>query len=148
LIRNLSVLTAGSDVPNPAEILARSRLGETIEEVRSAYDVVIIDSSPLLAVSDPWIIAAVTDGILLVIRLVETRRQDVEQTMELIGTLGIPLLGVLINGVTRGQLGYGYSRPYGAYPDPPRSVEGSFDPRDAKAADTNGHHRILDSPHP
>lgn len=116
-INNLSLLAAGPDVPNPAELLASPRLAEVLEEARPTYDVVIIDSSPLLAVTDPSIVAAAVDGILLVVRLVETRRHDVERASELLGSLGVPVLGVVINGVTREQDGfrhrYGYGYPYG-----------------------------------
>jgi capsular exopolysaccharide synthesis family protein len=154
VIENLNLLTAGSDVLNPAEVLASCRLGEFIEEVRLGYDVVIIDSSPVLAVTDPSIIATVADGILLVIRLVETRRHDVERTTELLETLGIPVLGVVINRITSVQLGYGYGSryghggPYGPHQDPSRSVEGSSDSREAKTTGTNGHIRNLTSAPP
>jgi Mrp family chromosome partitioning ATPase len=125
-VANLDALTAGQHVSNPAELLASERLGQLIEEVRSRYDIVIFDTSPLLAVTDPWIISAVVDGILLVVQLGSTRRQDLERTMEVLRTLGAPVLGVVANGVTREQVGYGltgypygygygYGQPYGSY---------------------------------
>jgi len=152
VVGNLDFLTAGSEVPNPAELLASYRLGELIERVRLDYDVVIIDSSPVLAVTDPTIIAAVADGILLVIRLVETRRNDVERTVELLGTLGIPVLGIVINRITNVQLGYSYgscygnSNVYGSHQAPPRSVEGDPDSREVRESVTNGHIRNVTSP--
>lgn len=116
-INNLDLLTAGPDVPNPAELLASRRLAEVLEEARPTYDVVIIDSSPLLAVTDPSVIAAAVDGILLVVRLEESRRHDIERASELLESLGVPVLGIVINGVTREQVGfrhrYGYGYPYG-----------------------------------
>lgn len=107
-VPNLDLLTTGPDTSNPAELLASQRLGEFLDELRTAYDTVIIDSSPLLAVTDPSIIAAVADGLILVLRVASTRRHDVERTTELMRTLGVPVLGMVVNGITRQQMGYGY----------------------------------------
>jgi capsular exopolysaccharide synthesis family protein len=72
VVENLDILTSGHDVANPAELLASPRLGEALEEVRTIYDTIIIDSSPLLAVTDPSIIAAVADGLILIVRVAST----------------------------------------------------------------------------
>lgn len=108
VVSNLDLLTTGPDVANPAELLASDRLAETVVAVRAHYDTVIIDSSPLLAVTDPSIIAAVADGLVLVVRVSTTRRHDIDRTTELIRTLGVPVLGMVVNGVTREQMGYPY----------------------------------------
>lgn len=114
-IDNLDLLSAGSVVPNPAELLASHRLGEVLDGIREDYDIVIIDSSPLLAVTDPSILAAVADGILLVVRVATTRRHDVERTKDLLETMGLPVLGLVINGIVGSKLGYGYGYGYGQY---------------------------------
>src|SRR5262249_47611967 len=113
-IENLDLLAAGPDTPNPAELLASQRLVTFVEETREAYDNVVIDSSPLLAVTDPSLLAAVSDGIVLVVRASVTRRHDAEQTLELLGTLGTTVLGVVVNGVKPGKLGSRYGYPYGS----------------------------------
>lgn len=107
-IANLDLITAGPAVPNPSERLALGHFAELIEELRSHYDVVLIDTSPLLAVTDPSIISASADTLLLVVRVETVRRQDAEQTVELLRTLGVPVLGAVINGVSRQQIGYSY----------------------------------------
>lgn len=112
-IENLDLLAAGPETPNPAELLASDLLAGMIDEVRPRYDAIIFDTSPFLSVTDPWIISAVTDGILLVIRLGSTRQQDIEQTMEVLHTLNAPILGTIANGVTRENQGYGYGYGYG-----------------------------------
>ena len=131
-ITNLDVITCGPVVSNPAELLAFPQLGQLIEELRPAYDVIIFDSPPFLAVTDPLIISAVVDGIILVVRIGDVRRQSLEQSMEVLNTLKTPALGVLINGVTRDQLGfdhrfsvvygYGYGYGYGCRPTTPQET--------------------------
>ena len=113
LIDNLDFLATGSEVSNPAELLASPRLNVLLEEVRPLYDVVIFDSSPLLAVTDSSIIASVVDGVLLVVRVSATRRHDIERTLEHLKTLGTLVLGTVVNGMVREQFGYGYG--YGTY---------------------------------
>lgn len=108
-VDNLDVLASGSDVPNPAELLASPRLGEILDRARDAYDIIIIDSSPFLAVTDPSVISTVADGILLVVRVECTRRHDVERMKELLETMGLPVLGVVINGISRDRLNSNYS---------------------------------------
>src|SRR5512135_3676405 len=67
-IENLDVITVGPEVRNPDELLSSPRLKELLGEVRQAYDVILLDSSPLLAVVDPAIVGAVVDGVILVAR--------------------------------------------------------------------------------
>ncbi len=117
LVNSLDLLTAGHDVANPAELLASERLGEILKELGSLYDMVLIDSSPLLHVTDASIISAVADGIILVVKLTSTRRHDLDVMSEMLKTLGVPVFGMVVNGVTRQELGYGhgYGYGYGAY---------------------------------
>ncbi|HEV3165917.1 MAG TPA: polysaccharide biosynthesis tyrosine autokinase [Isosphaeraceae bacterium] len=112
-IENLDMLTAGPDVSNPAELLASHRLGDLLDEARQTYDVVIVDSSPLLAITDPSIIAAAVDRIVLIARASVTRLHDAERAVETIRSLGTPLLGAIINGLTPDLNGFGYGYGYG-----------------------------------
>lgn len=112
-VANLDLITSGPYVSNPAEQLASERFGALLGELRARYDIVLIDSSPLLVVTDPSVISAVADAMLLVVRIEDARRQDAERTTDLLRTLGTPVLGAVINGVSRRQIGYGYGQPYG-----------------------------------
>ncbi len=107
-VENLDLLASGSDVPNPAELLASPQLGEILDRARDAYDIIIIDSSPFLAVTDPSVISAVADGVLLVVRVACTRRHDVERMRELLETMGLPVLGLVINGISLNRLNSSY----------------------------------------
>jgi capsular exopolysaccharide synthesis family protein len=115
-VNNLDLLTTGPDVSNPEELLASDRLDELFKEFRTLYDMVLVDTSPLLAVTDASIIAAVADGLVLVVRISATRRHDLEVTNDMLKTLGVPVFGMVINGVTRDEVGYGYGGyGYGGY---------------------------------
>ncbi|WP_406700171.1 polysaccharide biosynthesis tyrosine autokinase [Singulisphaera sp. Ch08] len=107
-VPGLDLLTAGQEVRSPAELLASHGLSEHLEDIRRAYQVVIIDSSPLLVVTDPSILAAEVDGILLVTRASQTRRRDAMRVAELLKALGTPVLGAVLNGTTPEPCYYPY----------------------------------------
>jgi len=121
-IENLEVVTAGPEVPNPAELLSSPHLAKLLDEARRAYDIILLDAPPLLAVADPAIVGAVVDGVVLVARPATVRRRDIEHAMELLRSLGTSLLGMLVNGVSREDRGYGYGYGYG-YGSYDRSTE-------------------------
>jgi capsular exopolysaccharide synthesis family protein len=143
-VENLALLAAGPEVGHPAELLATERLGEVLAELRRAYDVVLFDSSPLLVVTDPSIIAAEADGILLVVRASVTRRHDAERTRDLLQALGTNTLGLVINGVDTRRGGYGYGYGYGylyGYGTYGRAAApGEGEPPAASGVNGNGHH--------
>lgn len=102
----LSVLPCGPLPPNPADLLTSPRLKEVLDVLREQYDFVIIDTPPLLAVTDPMVVAPRVDGVLLTIRLSKNGRPHAERAKEILGSLGAKILGVVVNGVERGT---GYS---------------------------------------
>jgi capsular exopolysaccharide synthesis family protein len=125
-VANLDLLTAGAEVAHPAELLASGRLGALADDLRRAYDLVIVDTSPLLAVTDPSIIALAVDGIVLVVRAAATRRLEAEQSLDLLTTLETPVLGLIVNGISVRSGRYGYPDADGAYGTalPPARGEG------------------------
>jgi capsular exopolysaccharide synthesis family protein len=114
-VEGLDLIATGPEPPNPAELLASPRFAQVLDEIRPLYDLVIIDSSPILAVTDPAIIGAVVDGVVLVVRPARLKVHDAERTSELLETLGTPVLGTIINGVGRERGGYGSYSGYGTY---------------------------------
>lgn len=124
---NLDFIASGTDVENPAELLASSRLTDLVSELRGIYDLVIFDSSPLLAVTDPSIISAVVDGVILVVQPEATKRDDAMRTAELLKTMDSPVLGFIVNGMDRQRAGagygYGYGYGYGTYGRIPEALE-------------------------
>jgi capsular exopolysaccharide synthesis family protein len=104
----LSLLTAGESPVNPAELLSSARFAEMVEQARQEFDFVLIDTPPLLAVSDPCIVSPQCDALLLVVRMMKNRRLAVKRSRELLETQGIHVIGVVANAVDAGSAdGYG-----------------------------------------
>jgi capsular exopolysaccharide synthesis family protein len=105
----LSVMPCGPIPSNPAELLTSSRFTAIIGELRDQYDFVLIDSPPMLAVTDPSIICSHADLVYLVIRIRNGVRSNSLEAKEIIDSMGIELGGVVVNGLRRrDQKGYNY----------------------------------------
>ena len=116
---NLSVICCGPRPTNPAELLTSPRFKEVIEEARKTYDIVLIDSPPLLAVSDPCVVAPRVDGVILTLRLRKNGRPLAERAGEILAGLDAKVLGAVINGCDpsggegyKGYYGYKYNYYY------------------------------------
>lgn len=108
-ISNLSILTAGMLPENPSEMLMSRRFAETVRQLRNEYDYVLIDSPPLVVVSDPSVIASTVDGVLLVVRIDKNRRGVIRKVQQIIQTNHIKITGLLANNViTDSLVGYDY----------------------------------------
>lgn len=92
----LRILTAGPLPPNPSELLSSSRMAALVEELTDGGHTVVIDSPPLLPVTDAAILARVTDGALLVVRARSTRSDQVLAAIESLAAAGAPLLGTVL----------------------------------------------------
>ncbi|MFK7778074.1 MAG: polysaccharide biosynthesis tyrosine autokinase [Gimesia sp.] len=137
-IRNLSIMTAGTLPKNPSEMLMSPNFAGLIKQLRDEYDYVLIDTPPLVVVSDPSVIATVVDSVLLVVRLDKNRHGVIRKVQQIIQTNGIKVTGILANGVVFGQFGqydYGTGDGYQNYflpaeqnetVDPPQSVESNL----------------------
>ncbi|HEV3203250.1 MAG TPA: polysaccharide biosynthesis tyrosine autokinase, partial [Gemmataceae bacterium] len=112
-IPGLDILPCGPIPPNPAELLGLTRVKELLDLFREQYDLVLVDSAPLLVVTDPCIVAAHVDGLLLTIRITSDSRPAAERSREILATLGARVLGIIVNGMDAQA---GYSRyGYGSY---------------------------------
>ncbi len=112
-IDRLSLLTAGDSPANPAELLSSPRLAQMLKDAKHEFDFVFVDAPPLLAVSDPCILARHVDGMVLVVRVGKNTRTSAARVRELIHDQGIVTLGTVANGVVPGQdRSYSY---YGEY---------------------------------
>jgi len=115
VVEGLSVLTCGHLPSNPAEMLASGSYAKMLRDAEHEFDLVLVDTPPLLAVSDPCIVAPNTDGLVLVLRMGKNKRNSARRATELIDTNNIRVLGVVCNGTTANAEGYSYKETYGDY---------------------------------
>ena len=87
-VPELSVLPCGRVPPNPAELLSQPGFAELLDVLRGQYDYVIVDTPPLLAVTDPCIVAPLADGVLLAVRLTKAARPHAQRAKDVMATLG------------------------------------------------------------
>lgn len=124
VVPNLSVMPCGPRPGNPAELLTSPRFKELLEELRMKYDFVLVDTPPVLVVTDPAVVAPRVDGVVLCIRVAKNGRPFAERAREVLGSVGANVLGVVVNGfgtqVGGNRYGYehynygeGYSYTYG-----------------------------------
>jgi capsular exopolysaccharide synthesis family protein len=135
--RTLDVLVAGAALPpNPGELIESHAMESLLEQVKSTYDLVVIDTPPLTAVSDAFPLLRKVDGVIIVGRVGRNRRDVAERLHETLTGAGAPLLGVVANGFKSGRLGsygYGYGYATDGAPQPPTPA-----PTPAAVASSNG----------
>jgi polysaccharide biosynthesis transport protein len=114
-LKNLYLLPSGITPPNPAELIDSRRFDALLEEAKSQFDLVIIDSPPVLMVTDPVILSTKTDGTILVLRSQKTTRPVLKRAVEILSHSPGRKLGFVINGMDTKSVEYYYS--YGYYGD-------------------------------
>ena len=97
MLESLFVLPAGSQPPNPAELLDSPQMDRLLETLRTRYDAVIIDSPPVLAVTDSAVLAPKTDGVILVVRAEKTDRDAIALAIQQMRQVGAEVLGIVVN---------------------------------------------------
>ncbi|MFQ5707562.1 MAG: GumC family protein [bacterium] len=108
-IPNLTLISCGSLIPNPSELLGSHQMRRFIDEVRRKYDLIVFDSPPLNAATDAVVIGTQVDGTVVVIRAAKTNRDLARQKLELFTNVPAKLLGVIFNGTTADMAHPGYS---------------------------------------
>jgi capsular exopolysaccharide synthesis family protein len=115
--RNLAVLTSGPIPPNPSELLISRHARQLISDLAANVDFLIIDTPPLLPVSDGAELATMADATLLVHRSGKTTRDQALRSVEALGKVGKRPVGVILNMITRttGKYDYEYAYYYAPY---------------------------------
>jgi polysaccharide biosynthesis transport protein len=113
-------------VENPTELLAGHRMRSLVEELAKRFDIVLIDSPPVLPVADALILSGYANAVLLVVAAGHTRRAELRRAAEKLAQASAPVVGAVLNKATA-QDGYGY---YGGYQ--PYVLSGSAAADDAK----------------
>lgn len=113
----LSILPAGPGVQNPAELLSADRMAELINELSQRFEQVIIDSPPVLAVTDAAILSGLVDGVLLIVEGGSTHKGALARSHRTVVSSGGRVLGVVFNKYDHRREGvYGYGSYYHYYP--------------------------------
>jgi capsular exopolysaccharide synthesis family protein len=111
--RGVDVLATGPLPPNPSELLASQQMATLLEGLRSRYDIILIDTPPLLPVTDAAAAAPKVDGVVLLCRYQQTKRTEVVGAVEALRSVGAPLLGTVLTMVpNKGPNAYAR---YGSY---------------------------------
>lgn len=113
-IENLSIMPCGPKPSNPAELLTLPRVKELLDVLRDDFDFVMLDTPPVLVVTDPCAVAPRVDGVLMTIRISKNARPDAMRAAGVLSTLGANVLGVVVNGVGP-RVAYGLGRGYSGY---------------------------------
>jgi capsular exopolysaccharide synthesis family protein len=105
-VKRLSILPAGERIPNPPQLLGSQQLRDLLDGLVGRADVVIVDSPPVLPVTDAVILAQAVDGVLLVVDAGETAQDVVRRAAESLQQVGAHLVGVVLNKMPAGRSGY------------------------------------------
>jgi tyrosine-protein kinase Etk/Wzc len=115
-VADLDIITRGSIPPNPSELLMHKNFSHLNDAVRTRYDIVIIDTPPVLAVTDAAIIGGYGGTLLLVTRYGQNTLKEIDYTRQRLEQNGIDVKGVVFNGVVKKASNtYGYYGNYGYY---------------------------------
>jgi len=116
-MENIWVLPCGPTPPNPAELLNSTKMKNMMAEVREVFDIVLIDTPPVLVVIDPIIVSSLADSVVLVVRAGKTERKPFLNAVAQLKKSNAKIIGVIFNGVRAdGQKYYygGYKQYYGS----------------------------------
>ncbi|MEM1228652.1 MAG: polysaccharide biosynthesis tyrosine autokinase [Planctomycetota bacterium] len=114
-LSTLDVMPSGPIPANPAEALTLPEMGELLEVLREKYDYVVLDTPPLLLVTDPSIVASMADGVVLAVKIRRKSKPNSREATKILRSVGARVLGVVVNnsdeaGKSDGYKGYGYYR--------------------------------------
>lgn len=105
---DLDILTCGILPPNPAELLGSAQMKQLLAEAKSKYGMVLVDTPPIIAVTDSSVLSTMVDGVILVIRSGQSKREAVIHAIEQLNRVEAPILGALLNGIQASNV-------YGSY---------------------------------
>ena len=116
-VDNLKVIPAGAPISSPGHLFEGDILSEIFKKIRFYYDVVIVDSAPVIPVSDPMLIGSEVDGVILVILAGKTPRKVAARARDILLDANANLLGVVVNNLSE-VLPYYYDYRYYGYHEP------------------------------
>ncbi|MGQ9800354.1 MAG: GumC family protein [Candidatus Saccharicenans sp.] len=111
MVPSLYFINSGPIPPNPAELLGSDRMKELLDRLKGSFDFILIDTPPVLAVTDSQVLGKMVDGLILVVHADRTPKEALRQTREIIDLLQLKSFGVVINALNLDNRGY-YNRYY------------------------------------
>ncbi len=114
-VKNLHLITSGNLPPNPAELLGSERMMQILDQLKNRADVVILDTPPVLVVTDSVVLGKQVDGVLLVIKAGSTKIAAAQQTVNQLRRLNVNILGVVLNDIPTRGARYYYANSYYVY---------------------------------
>lgn len=105
---NLDIITSGYMTPNPSEALVSEKMSNFLEELRNKYDYIILDTPPILFVSDSQGLAAKADGTILVARSEKTKKNEIKEAYIRLKNINATVIGTVLNGVKLENKKYSY----------------------------------------
>jgi len=130
-IPNLSLIPCGPIPPNPAELISSTRMKEMLKLVAGRYDHILLDSPPLINVTDPVILSTLVDGVIMVVHGGKSPRTIAQRARQELLGVGAKIFGVVLNNIDMTREGYDeyyyyYNRYYAAYEKDgrPETVDG------------------------
>ena len=112
-VPGLSVISRGKSPANPSELLSSNQFKNLLEQMSEKFDHVIIDTPPVLAVTDGIIISQYTGVNLVIARYAKTQMKELELTLNRFEQAGVKVNGFILNDIQRSSAGYGYGYGYG-----------------------------------
>ncbi|MDY6226874.1 MAG: CpsD/CapB family tyrosine-protein kinase [Clostridium sp.] len=106
--KNLVLLTSGKIPPNPSEMLSSKSMENLLEKLRENFDYVILDTPPVQAVTDSQILSTKADGTILVVRAERTKKESVNNAINLLKKVNANIIGTVLNGTDLSRNKYQY----------------------------------------
>jgi len=114
-LKGISVITSGPTPPNPSELLYSAKMKDLLDALQSTYKFVIIDAPPVMGMPDSILLSNLVDGTVLVVKAGETQKTALAETKKIFNSVNAKLLGVVLNGVKKNDVKYGYYSRYYSY---------------------------------
>jgi capsular exopolysaccharide synthesis family protein len=114
-VANLTVITSGQIPPNPSELLGTERMVRFLGILRERFDIVLIDSPPLISITDSVVLGSHVDGVILVAKAGATSREILKRGIAMLGEVNASIVGVVLNMVDYRKSTYYYHSHYYSY---------------------------------
>ena len=105
---NLVILTSGKIPPNPSEMLSSKAMENLLEDLKTKFDYIVLDTPPVQAVTDSQVLAAKADGTIIVIKAEKTKKDSVQSAINLLKKVNANIIGTVLNGIDNSRSKYYY----------------------------------------